>query len=76
MVEDLVDQRIAHLDKQGYAENVTFQDIANSLDLFNKIACKYLALFTEAGYITLKPEIQYNWQKILTVPLDIRKFES
>ena len=75
-VENLVDQRVAHLDKRGYSEDVTYQDIDNSLDVFNKIACKYLALLTGHGYITLKPEVQYNWKSIFTVPLDIRKFES
>jgi hypothetical protein len=72
-VESLVDQRVAHLDKRGYREDVTYQDIDDSLNVFNEIACKYVALLTGHSYLTLKPEVQYNWKTIFTVPLDIRE---
>lgn len=74
-VESLVDQRVAHLDKRGYKEDVTYQDINDSLNVFNKIACRYIALLTGRNYSTLKPEVQYNWKKIFTVPLDMRNRE-
>ena len=75
-VESLVDQRVAHLDKRGYREDVTFQDIDDSLNVLNKIACRYIAFLTGRNYSTLKPEVQYNWKTIFTVPLDMRNRES
>jgi hypothetical protein len=75
-VESLVDQRVAHLDKRGYREDITYQDIDDSLNVFNKIACRYIALLTGHNYSTLKPEVQYNWKTIFTVPLDMRNRES
>ena len=75
-VESLVDQRVAHLDKCGYRKDVTYQDIDDSLNVFNKIACRYIALLTGHNYLTLKPEVQYNWKTIFTVPLDRRNTES
>lgn len=75
-VVTLVDRGIAHLDKRGSPRDVTYKDLDDSLDLFNSIACKYITLLTSAGYMSLRPTIQFDWQKIFTVPLDIRKFES
>lgn len=75
-VVTLVDRGIAHLDKRGSPRNVTYKDLDDSLDLFNSIARKYITLLTSVGYVSLQPTIQFDWQKIFTVPLDIRKFES
>ncbi len=72
-VKNFVDIFIAHLDPRGSEEKITYADLYDSLDLFNKLACKYLALIASAGYVTLRPTIQTNWQQIFTVPLDIRK---
>lgn len=75
-VESLVDQRVAHLDKSGYRQDVTYQDIDDSLNVFNEVACKYIALLTGPSCLTLKPEVQYNWKGIFTVPLDRKNTES
>jgi len=72
-VEKFVDKGIAHLDKSGSPKDITFNDLANSLDIVNKMACKYLTLITSAGNISLTPAIQFNWEKIFTVPFDIRE---
>ena len=75
-VTSLVDRGIAHLDKRGIEGAVTYNDLDECLDLFNSIARKYITLLTSAAYLTLQPAIQSDWQKIFTVPLDIRKSES
>lgn len=72
-VTSLVDRGIAHLDKRGIEESVTYNDLGKCLDLFNSIARKYITLLTSAGDLTLEPIIQFNWKNIFTVPIDIRK---
>lgn len=71
-VSNFVDRGMAHLDKRGYDVKVTFADLRKSIDSFNKIACKYICFIKSEGYFTLEPTIQFDWQKIFTVPLDIR----
>lgn len=71
-VSDFVDRFIAHLDRRGLDEKITYGELDVSLDLFNKIACKYLALVSGAGYVTLTPGIPFDWDNIFRVPLDIR----
>jgi len=72
-VSDVVDRAIAHMDKRGADKNVIYSDIENSIDLFNRITCKYLDLLTAHNYLTLKPMLQINESRIFTVPLDLRK---
>jgi hypothetical protein len=72
-VSDFTDRAIAHLDQRGIEETITYDDLANSIGLFNQTACKYIALVTGDRYTTLKPTILDDWAKIFTVPLDIRK---
>lgn len=68
-----VDRGIAHLDKRGTENTVTYNDLSDCLDILNKIACKYIGLLTAEGYASLKPVIQFNWEKIFTVPLDAKR---
>jgi hypothetical protein len=75
-VTSLVDRGIAHIDKRGIEETVTYNDLDACLDLFNSIARRYITLLTSAAYLSLQPTIQFDWQKIFAVPLDIRKSES
>lgn len=75
-VSNFTDRSIAHLDQRGIQEDVTYDDLAKSINLFNKIACKYLTLITGNGYTTLRPTILYDWTKIFTVPMDVRKIEE
>jgi len=74
-VSNYVDRAIAHLDKRGISEKVTYGEISESLAILNKLTCKYLALISSAGYVDLTPTIQYDWEKIFHVPLDIREVE-
>lgn len=72
-VSNLVDRIIAHLDKRGTEEEVTYKDLDGSINVFNKITLKYINLITFAGFLSLTPTIQSDWTKIFSVPLDIRK---
>jgi hypothetical protein len=75
-VSNFTDRAIAHLDQRGIQEAVTYDDLHQAIDLFNRTACKYLTLITGIGYTTLKPSILYDWAKIFTVPFDIRREEE
>jgi hypothetical protein len=77
-VSDLVDRIIAHLDKRGVKEQVTYNDIEASINILNKMTCKYIRLITNAvaEYSSLEATIQWDWEKIFSVPFDIRKFAS
>ncbi|RLA89666.1 MAG: hypothetical protein DRG20_04425 [Deltaproteobacteria bacterium] len=75
-IAPFVDRGIAHLDKRGVSATVTYKDLDDSLEVFDSIACKYIEFLTSKSCNSLRPTIQFNWQKIFTVPLDIRKFEQ
>jgi hypothetical protein len=47
-IADLVDRRIAHLDKRGLEEQVTYNDLEESTNILNKMTCKYIRLITNA----------------------------
>lgn len=72
-ISDFTDRAIAHLDQRGFEETVTYDDLADSINIFNRIACKYIALITGDVCATLQATIQSDWAKIFSVPLDIRK---
>lgn len=74
-VADFVDRRIAHLDKRGLKELVTYNDLEESINILNKMTCKYIRLITNAvaEYSSLEATIQWDWEKIFSVPFDIRK---
>jgi len=75
-VSNLVDRIIAHLDKRGIEEEVTYNDLEESINVFNKITLKYINLITFAGFLSLTPTVQSDWTKIFSVPLDVRNCES
>ena len=74
-VADFVDRKIAHLDKRGLKELVTYNDLEESINILNKMICKYIRLITNAvpEYSSLEATIQWDWEKIFSVPFDIRK---
>lgn len=72
-VNKYIDRSVAHLDKRGNTIKLTYNDLTNSVNCFNRITCKYLALITSEGYPTLRPTIQSNWKRIFSLPFDIRK---
>jgi hypothetical protein len=71
-VSVFADRAIAHLDQRGIGKKVTYDDLADSIILFNKMACKYLVFITGTGYTTLRPTILFDWTRIFAVSLDIR----
>ena len=75
-VSAFADKVIAHLDQNGAQESVTYADLENSINLFNKTTCKYITLIKGEGYTTLKPSIINDWTKIFTVPFEIREDEE
>jgi hypothetical protein len=77
-VADLVDRIIAHLDKRGPKEQVTYNDIEESINILNKMTCKYIRLITNAvaDFLSLEATIQVGWEKIFCVSFDIRQGNS
>jgi hypothetical protein len=67
-IEALADRTIAHLDKHGFQETVTWKDLTAAVANFNALACKYIAFLTGSGYTTLKAEVQANWKLIFAYP--------
>ena len=74
-VSVFVDKRIAHNDKKA-THSITFDNMSESLELLNQITCKYLTLITSISNLTLMPVIQYDWQNIFKVPIDIREIKN
>jgi len=68
-IEGLVDRKFAHLDKRGFDGKVSFKDIEQSLDRFDKLACRYICFMTGQGYGSLRAVIQFDWQAIFKKPL-------
>ncbi len=74
-VSDFVDKSLAHLDKKGFDEKIYYGMVTASIELFNKLACKYICLILGEGYVTLSASILGDWKKIFTVPLDTKKYD-
>jgi len=72
VVSDYIDRTGAHLDPRGFEGEINYGDIKKSINLFDKVACKYITLITSKGCSSLRPIIQSDWQNIFTVPLDNR----
>lgn len=67
-----VDKGIAHLDKRGTENTITYNDLSECLEILDRIARSYMSLITSEGYVSLQPVIQFNWERIFSVPLDIK----
>lgn len=70
-VSDYVDRKYAHLDKHDCL-SITFNDLSKSVELLDKLFCKYKTLLTGKGLSTLEATIQFDHMKIFKVPFDIR----
>lgn len=57
-------KQIAHQTK--VKARITFKEINNFLDEFEKIVKKYVLIFTASGYSSLIPTFQYDWEEIFT----------
>ncbi|MCI0379590.1 MAG: hypothetical protein L0215_18435 [Gemmataceae bacterium] len=75
-IEVLADRKLAHLDKRGFDGSVTFGELHQCIDAFNRVVCKYLKLIRGGGPATLEPSIILDWKKIFRVPFDIRRTTS
>jgi len=71
-VETLVDRTLAHLDPRGFEASLTFGELDECVDAFDRLVCKYLKLIVGGGPTTLEPTILSDWTKVFTVPFDIR----
>jgi hypothetical protein len=71
-IETYVDRQLAHLDRREWNGRVTYDDIKKMIDQFDALACKYLSLIAAKGYISLRPSICYDWDRIFQVPLNIQ----
>ena len=73
-VVDLCDRELAHLDHRGYSDTVTFGEVEECIDAFDKLVCQYFKLITQSmtGYSTLEATILTDWEDIFTVPMDLR----
>ncbi len=68
VVEDFADKRIAHHDKQQPKVLPRFEQIDSSLDILDKLYCKYHGVFHASAMSSLMPVYQYDWKQIFTVP--------
>lgn len=68
-IEQYADRMLAHLDRQGFQGKATFGDLRKSVDMFNRLTCKYLSLINGQGFQTLEPEILCDWTRIFYSPM-------
>ncbi len=69
-IRDFVSKRLAHLTKHGQDEvaELTYPEINLCIDEFERVAKKYIALLTGAGYSSLNPTDQFDWYSIFRFP--------
>lgn len=65
---DVVDKKIAHLDKNGCDAMVTFRSLRQFPNTLNELTCRYLSLITGRG-VTLKAYIPFDWEQVFRSPL-------
>ena len=75
-IESYVDCQLAHLDRNNWDGQVTYDDLGKMIEQFNELTCKYLSLITAKGLLTLEPAIAYDWKSIFRVPLDVQIQEN
>jgi hypothetical protein len=66
---DLTTRTLAHLDKRGFSETVTYHEVRKVIDHFNDLVCKYLPLINGSGYSSLLGVKVYNWMRVFKHPL-------
>jgi len=63
-IEKAADRTVAHLQKGEHKSNVTFDDLRSSIDHFDKLACRYLALITGKGWSSCGAKAVFPWGQI------------
>lgn len=66
--EDFADKRVAHRDKRDPNGLLTFGDVNDCIDLFDKIYCKYHLIFHAEWSCSLKPSYLNDWEAIFDHP--------
>ena len=72
VIEEFADRVVAHLDPRGADEAFSYGDLALATAEFDRIACRYIVLLTGDGYESLRPVIQFNWERVFDFPLRMR----
>lgn len=67
-IEEIADRLIAHLDPRGTERNVTDAELANVIDNFNTIICKYDTFLSGEGRVTLESTVPGGWAKTFQYP--------
>lgn len=67
-IEKAADRTVAHLQKGEHKSNVTFDDLRSSIDHFDELACRYLALITGEGWSSCGANIIFNWREVFRHP--------
>ncbi len=73
LICEVVDKGIAHMEKNWISKSIIYADIVNSLELLNKMTCKYMRFIMGHGPDTLTPIENRNWKQIFKVPLNINE---
>ena len=61
-VSALADRTIAHIDKRGFADEVTFGDLDRAIDEIGRVFQRYRELVVGSPLMTLEPTIQGDWK--------------
>lgn len=70
VTETYVDKALAHLDSDKFDGHLTFKEIHEAIERFDRLTCRYLSLLKGGiGYHTLKATVLYPWTRIFDVPL-------
>ncbi|MBK7832186.1 MAG: hypothetical protein IPJ56_07545 [Gemmatimonadetes bacterium] len=66
-VERFADKRVAHHDRGKVPDSPTYDQLNESLDLLDRMFCKYYRLVTGKALTSTTPTIAYNWMKAFSV---------
>jgi hypothetical protein len=65
--EKFADKRIAHRDRKDPKKVPKFSDVDQSIDVLDRLYCKYLLLLRAHSMETVMPVYQYDWQVVFDV---------
>ena len=68
-IETFADRTIAHIDPRGFNESLPWAELETALDQFDLTACRYIALLTADGYMSLAPVEQFRMDRIFDRPM-------
>ena len=68
LIENFADKIVSHLDRKPLLTNPTFDELHKSIDLVEKLGCKYLLILTGASSDSMTSVILDDWQAIFRYP--------